>query len=57
VGGLVFREFVELARVGTHPKSGAPLFRELRQVFVDGRCVMAFEILALLPIEWAVLRL
>ncbi|HZV01153.1 MAG TPA: ATP-grasp domain-containing protein [Planctomycetota bacterium] len=33
--GLVFREFVELERIGTHPRSGLPLFREHRVFFLD----------------------
>jgi hypothetical protein len=39
-GGLVFREFVELERVGTHPKSGMPLSREFRQFFFDGKPIV-----------------
>ncbi len=39
--GLVFREFVELARVGTHPKSGMPLSREFRLFFLDGAPVFS----------------
>ena len=35
--GLVFREFVELASVGVHPKSGMPLAEEYRAVVLDGR--------------------
>lgn len=41
--GLVFREFVELERVGLHPKSGMPLSREFRQFFFDGRAVLGFK--------------
>lgn len=41
--GLVFREFVELERVGVHPKSGMPLSREFRQFFVDGRPALGFK--------------
>lgn len=40
-GGLVFREFVELEPIGTHPKSGMPLTREHRLVFWRGRLVAA----------------
>ena len=36
VGGLVFREFVTLKEVGQHPKSGIPLFDELRTWTVRG---------------------
>jgi hypothetical protein len=42
-GGLVFREFVELERVGVHPKSGMPLSRELRQFFFDGKPLLRFN--------------
>jgi hypothetical protein len=38
-GGLVFREFVELASAGRHPKSGMPLAREQRVFFLDGEPV------------------
>ncbi len=41
--GLVFREFVELERVGVHPKSGMPLSREFRQFFLDGQPVLGFK--------------
>jgi hypothetical protein len=34
-GGLVFREFVELDTVGTHPSSGLALGREYRLFFLD----------------------
>lgn len=37
-GGLVFREFIELAKVGTHPRSGMPLTCEYRLFFLDGAC-------------------
>ena len=39
-GGLVFREFVELQPVGTHPKSGMPLTMEYR-LFVFNRNVIS----------------
>lgn len=35
-GGLVFREFVELDKVGFHPRSGLGLGREYRLFFLDG---------------------
>ena len=37
VGGLVFREFVELKPLTTHSKSGMPLTKEFRVFFLDGR--------------------
>jgi hypothetical protein len=37
-GGLVFREFVELASVGAHSRSGMPLTCEYRLFFLDGSC-------------------
>ncbi|APR77398.1 putative membrane protein [Minicystis rosea] len=37
VGGLVFRAFVALRRIGLHPKSRLPLVREYRFFVVDGR--------------------
>jgi ATP-grasp domain, R2K clade family 3 len=43
VGGLVFREYVELEQVGVHPKSGLPLSREFRLFYVDGRLVQGFR--------------
>lgn len=39
-GGLVYREFVELQHVGTHPKSGMPLTLEYR-LFVCNRNVIS----------------
>lgn len=36
-GGVVLREFVELERVGAHPRSGMPLAREWRVFWLDGR--------------------
>lgn len=41
--GLVFREFMELERVGVHPKSGMPLSRELRLFFFDGKPLLSFN--------------
>lgn len=35
-GGLVFREFVDLAAIGTHPQSGMPLTKEFRAFFWRG---------------------
>lgn len=37
VGGLVFREFVDLRRIGLHPKSRLPLVNEHRFFVLDGR--------------------
>lgn len=36
-GGFVFREFVELAPLATHEKSGMPLALEFRLFFMDGQ--------------------
>ncbi|MFT3764034.1 MAG: ATP-grasp domain-containing protein [Minicystis sp.] len=36
VGGLVFRAFIDLRRIGLHPKSRLPLVREYRFFVVDG---------------------
>jgi len=36
VGGLVFREFVDLRRIGLHPKSRLPLVNEHRFFVLDG---------------------
>ena len=35
-GGLVFQEFVEFEPLAAHPRSGMPLTREFRLVFLDG---------------------
>jgi hypothetical protein len=35
--GLVFREFIEFERIGTHPRSGMPLSKEVRLFFLDGK--------------------
>lgn len=35
VGGLVFREFVPLKKLGVHPRSGMPLSREFRLFFFN----------------------
>ena len=43
VGGLVFREFVKLEPIGTHPKSGLPLTLEYRLFFLNGRLLTASE--------------
>lgn len=40
-GGLVFREFVEFEPLSAHPKSGMPLTREFRLVFLDGEVLSA----------------
>jgi hypothetical protein len=37
VGGLVFREFIDLEPIGLHPKSGMPLTREFRLFYFDSR--------------------
>lgn len=37
-GGLVFREFVDLARVGLDTQSGLPLVCEYRLFYLDGEC-------------------
>lgn len=39
--GLVFREFVEFQSVGAHPKSGMPLTKEFRLIFLDGELLDA----------------
>ncbi len=38
-GGLVFREFVPLMRLGSHPKSHMPLVNEWRIFVLDGKIV------------------
>lgn len=40
--GLVFREFLPLAAVGTHPRSGMPLTEEYRLVILDGQILASF---------------
>jgi hypothetical protein len=37
VGGLVFREYLPLKQIGTHPKSKMPLVNEWRTFFYEGR--------------------
>lgn len=39
VGGLVFREFVDFKRIGTHSKSRMPLVREFRLFVCDGQLI------------------
>lgn len=39
--GLVFREYVPLRIVGTHPKSGLPLAAELRTFWMHGEPILA----------------
>jgi hypothetical protein len=39
--GLVFREFVPLRIVGTHPKSGMPLAAEFRIFWLDGEPILS----------------
>lgn len=43
VGGLVFREFVQLEALTRHSKSGMPLTKEFRVFFLDGRPVVTAE--------------
>ncbi|MFO0588130.1 MAG: ATP-grasp domain-containing protein [Polyangiaceae bacterium] len=38
--GLVFREYVPLQIVGTHPRSGMPLAAEIRTFWLDGQMVL-----------------
>lgn len=38
-GGLVFREFLPLKRLGTHPKSGMPLSQEFRLFILNGEVI------------------
>lgn len=40
--GLVFREFVELAAIGAHPKSGMPLTKEFRVFVWRGRALLSY---------------
>lgn len=42
VGGLAFREHVELASIGHHERSGMPLGREFRSFWLDGKVVAVF---------------
>lgn len=41
--GLVFREFVELAPIGVHPKSGMPLGAEYRFFVLDGSPIVGAD--------------
>ncbi len=41
-GGLVFREFADLKKLGHHPKSGMPLTREFRLSFANHKPVACF---------------
>ena len=41
-GGLVFRAFVDLVSVGTHPQSGMPLTEEYRVIVLGGRVLTSF---------------
>jgi hypothetical protein len=43
VGGLVFRELVELEPLTTHSKSGMPLTKEFRIFFLDGQPLLTVE--------------
>ena len=43
VGGLVFREFVELEPLATHSKSGMPLTKEFRLFFLDGELIVSAQ--------------
>jgi len=40
VGGLVFREFVELCSIGNHPQSGMPLAAEWRVFWADKQPIL-----------------
>ncbi len=40
-GGLVFRDYVQLERVGRHPKSGTPIMNEVRYFVTRGRPILA----------------
>jgi hypothetical protein len=39
--GLVFREFLPLKRIGTHPQSGMPLSAEFRVFWLDGEPLLS----------------
>jgi hypothetical protein len=41
--GLVFREFVEFEPLVVHSKSGMPLTKEFRLIFVDGRLICSLN--------------
>ena len=41
IGGLVFREYVELKTIGAHARSQMPLSREFRLFFLNGRLLTA----------------
>jgi hypothetical protein len=41
-GGLVFREYVSLHPIGTHPQSGMPLTKEFRLFFFDGELLLCW---------------
>ena len=43
--GLVFREFVPLKVVGTHPKSGMPLAAEFRIFWLLGKPILSHRLL------------
>lgn len=56
--GLVFREFVPLKVVGTHPKSGMPLAAEFRIFWLSGRPILSHRYWGDLttfdaPLPWA----
>jgi hypothetical protein len=40
VGGLVFREFVDMEPAFLHPRSGMPIAREYRRFYVDGQPIV-----------------
>lgn len=42
-GGLVIREFVALAGLGVHPKSGMPLAQEYRLFFLDHQMIACMD--------------
>lgn len=39
VGSLVFREFIDFRRIGTHPKIGLPLINEWRAILSFGKVI------------------
>ncbi|WP_334074216.1 ATP-grasp domain-containing protein [Paenibacillus sp. A14] len=42
-GGVVIREFVPLAQLGVHPKSGMPLAQEYRLFFLDHKMIACLD--------------
>ncbi|MGN1402754.1 MAG: ATP-grasp domain-containing protein [Ruminococcus sp.] len=43
VGGLVIREYLNLNKVGVHPKSGMPVSEEYRAFFLNGTCICIID--------------